>query len=198
MKYDIDRLISIAKDTNMLSEEAQLAMIQQRLSDANCELILPLVGEFSAGKTTLINSLTDSKKLETATKPTTKTIYEIHFGCDSCYAEVFDENGIKREVKDLSLLKNDELSDSAVINIFDISTQVPSGIILVDTPGLSSSDPRHKQTLVDFLPSSRWNPSRCGCQCTAHPFADRVRGIYEIGPSPRFPNHHEMRHETSL
>ena len=154
MKYDIDRLISIAKDTNMLSEEAQLAMIQQRLSDANCELILPLVGEFSAGKTTLINSLTDSKKLETATKPTTKTIYEIHFGCDSCYAEVFDENGIKREVKDLSLLKNDELSDSAVINIFDISTQVPSGIILVDTPGLSSSDPRHKQTLVDFLPQA--------------------------------------------
>lgn len=62
MEYDINRLISIAKDTNMLKEEAQLAMIQQRLSDTNCELILPLVGEFSAGKTTLINSLTDSKK----------------------------------------------------------------------------------------------------------------------------------------
>lgn len=154
MEYDINRLISIAKDTNMLKEEAQLAMIQQRLSDTNCELILPLVGEFSAGKTTLINSLTDSKKLETATRPTTKTIYEIHFGCDSCYAEVFDDNGIKREVNDLSLLKNDELSDSAVVNIFDTSTQVPSGIILVDTPGLSSSDPRHKQTLVDFLPQA--------------------------------------------
>ena len=154
MEYDINRLISIAKDTNMLKEEAQLTMIQQRLSDTNCELILPLVGEFSAGKTTLINSLTDSKKLETATKPTTKTIYEIHFGCDSCYAEVFDENGIKREIYDLSSLKNDELSDSTVVNIFDTSTQVPSGIILVDTPGLSSSDPRHKQTLVDFLPQA--------------------------------------------
>jgi GTPase SAR1 family protein len=154
MEYDINRLISIAKDSNMLKEEAQLAMIQQRLSDTNCELILPLVGEFSAGKTTLINSLTDSKKLETATKPTTKTIYEIHFGCDSCYAEVFDENGIKREIYDLSSLKNDELSDSTVVNIFDTSTQVPSGIILVDTPGLSSSDPRHKQTLVDFLPQA--------------------------------------------
>lgn len=154
MEYNINRLISIAKDTNMLKEEAQLAMIQQRLSDSNCELILPLVGEFSAGKTTLINSLTDSKKLETATKPTTKTIYEIHFGCDSCYAEVFDQNGIKRDVNDLSLLKNDELTDSEVVNIFDTSKQVPSGIILVDTPGLSSSDPRHKQTLVDFLPQA--------------------------------------------
>ena len=154
MEYNINRLISIAKDTNMLKEEALLAMIQQRLSDSNCELILPLVGEFSAGKTTLINSLTDSKKLETATKPTTKTIYEIHFGCDSCYAEVFDQNGIKRDVNDLSLLKNDELTDSEVVNIFDTSKQVPSGIILVDTPGLSSSDPRHKQTLVDFLPQA--------------------------------------------
>lgn len=38
------------------------------------------------------------------------------------------------------------------MNIFDTSTKVPSTTILVDTPGLSSPDPRHKQTLVDFLP----------------------------------------------
>lgn len=151
---ETERLIEIAQDINLLSEAAQLCYIKQRLSDSNCELILPLVGEFSAGKTTLINTLTDSKQLETASKPTTATIYEIHFGEESCYAEIYDENGNNKRIDDISSLKNNELSDALVVNVFDTSKRVPPGIILVDTPGLSSSDPRHKQTLIDFLPKA--------------------------------------------
>lgn len=150
----IDRLISIAQDISLTSEAAQLSYIKQRLANENCELILPLVGEFSAGKTTLINSLTDSKQLETATKPTTATIFEIHFGCDSCYAEVYDEQGGKVRVDDISSLKNENLGDSLVVNVFDTSKRIPSNIVLVDTPGLSSEDPRHRQTLIDFLPNA--------------------------------------------
>lgn len=154
MIKQIDRLIDIAQDVNLLSEAAQLSIIKQRFSDENCEMILPLVGEFSAGKTTLINMLTDSKQLETATKPTTATIYEIHFGCDDCYAEVYKEKDEKIRVDDISSLKNEKLGDSLVINVFDTAKRVPSNIVLVDTPGLSSEDPRHKQTLVDFLPNA--------------------------------------------
>ena len=154
VNMDLNRLIEIAQDINMLSEAAQLCLIKQRTEDANCELILPLIGEFSAGKTTLINALTDSRKLETATKPTTATIYEIHFGCERCYAEVYNEEGNKKEIEDISSLVNDELADSLVVNVFDTSKRIPSGIILVDTPGLSSPDPRHKQTLIDFLPKA--------------------------------------------
>ena len=150
----IDRLISIAQDIGLTSEAAQLSYIKQRLTNENCELILPLVGEFSAGKTTLINSLTDAKQLETATKPTTATIFEIHFGSDNCYAEVYDEQGGKVRVDDISSLKNEKLGDSLVVNVFDTSKRIPSNIVLVDTPGLSSEDPRHRQTLVDFLPNA--------------------------------------------
>lgn len=150
----IDRLISIAQDIGLPSEAAQLSYIKQRLANENCELILPLVGEFSAGKTTLINSLTDAKQLETATKPTTATIFEIHFGSDNCYAEVYDEQGGKVRVDDISSLKNEKLGDSLVVNVFDTSKRIPSNIVLVDTPGLSSEDPRHRQTLVDFLPNA--------------------------------------------
>ena len=154
MEANIDRLISIAQDINLQNEAAQLSFIKQRFSDENCELILPLVGEFSAGKTTLINSLTDSKQLETATKETTATIFEIHFGCDSCYAEVYDEQGGKVRVDDVSTLKNEKLGDSLVVNVFDTSSRIPSNIVLVDTPGLSSKDPRHRQTLINFLPKA--------------------------------------------
>lgn len=117
---EIEKLIEIAQDINMLSEAAQLCLIKQRSEDDNCELILPIIGEFSAGKTTLINALTDSKKLETASRPTTATIYEIHFGCDSCYAEVFDEEGNKKRIDDIGRLANNELKDSLVVRFLTL------------------------------------------------------------------------------
>lgn len=150
----IDRLITIAQDINMVNEATQLCLIKERSSKENCEIIMPLVGEFSSGKTTLLNALTDSKQLETATKPTTSSIYEIHFGCNRCYAEIYDIDGNKKQVDNLSSLKNDGLEDSLVVNVFDTASRIPSSIILVDTPGLSSPDSRHKQTLVEFLPKA--------------------------------------------
>lgn len=115
-------------------------------------MTLPLVGEFSSGKTTLINSLTNSHQLETATKPTTATIYQIHFGCERCYAVAYGANGEIKEFDEISLLKNDELADSNIIDVYDTSIKINPSVILVDTPGLSSPDPKHKQALVDFLP----------------------------------------------
>ena len=131
-----------------------LNAIQERASQQNANLLIPLVGEFSSGKTTLLNALTDSKKLETATKPTTATIYEIHFGCNKCEANVVLSDGQVAHFDDLGKLKNDQLSDAQIVTVFDTSTKVPSSTILVDTPGLSSPVVKHRQVLVDFLPSA--------------------------------------------
>jgi small GTP-binding protein len=149
---NITRILEIANSLGFDDLRKDLERIYERTKQTNAELTFPLVGEFSSGKTTLINALTDSKKLETATKPTTATIYEVHFGCEKCHASVLNANGYFEEYDDISALKNDQLADATVVNIFDTSTKVPSTTILVDTPGLSSPDPRHKQTLVDFLP----------------------------------------------
>ena len=147
-------MTTIAQSLGFNDLMAELNVLAQRQEQENCPLILPLVGEFSSGKTTLINALTDSKKLETATKPTTATIYQIHFGSESCHATVCYEDGKQIEVKDIAELKNDAINDAAIVDVYDTSNKVPSTTILVDTPGLSSSDPRHKQTLVDFLPQA--------------------------------------------
>ena len=148
----ISTLIEIAEYLGLDNITAELNSIELRSKQENASLMLPLVGEFSSGKTTLINSLTDSKKLETATKPTTATIYEVHFGSDICSATVVNENGELINVPDIALLKNEDLADAKTVTVFDTSTKVPSTTILVDTPGLSSPDPKHKQTLVNFLP----------------------------------------------
>ena len=147
-----NRVLEIAQSLGFEDVATDLQRIINRMNQPNCPLVLPFVGEFSAGKTTLINALTDSKQLETATKPTTATIYEVHFGCDRCHAVVIDEKGKRTEVENIADLKNAELADAKVVNVYDTSTKVPSSTIIVDTPGLSSPDPRHKQTLVDFMP----------------------------------------------
>ncbi len=151
---DINRLIKISQNLGFEDLEKDLQWLSYRLSQSNCPLILPLVGEFSAGKTTLLNALTDNKQLETDIKPTTATIFEIHFGCDSCHAIVYDSKGEKKEVANIEDLKNADLIDAKVVEVFDTSKRVPSSTIIVDTPGLSSPNPKHKQTLVDFLPKA--------------------------------------------
>ena len=150
---NVETLQSIARFFDLKNIETELAQIKEKSNDS-AELILPLVGEFSAGKTTLINALTDCKELETATQPTTATIYEIHFGCDQSYAIVLTSNGERKKVDDIASLKNETLGDAVVVNIFDTSKKVSASTILVDTPGLSSPNPLHRQTLVDFLPQA--------------------------------------------
>lgn len=144
-------LAMVSSELSLDDLHGRLEMIKNRSKQSNSQIILPLVGEFSSGKTSLLNALTDAKRLETASKPTTATIYEIHFGCEKSYATILDNDGVEQVIDDLS---NDLLSDKNIVTIYDTSKRVPSSTILVDTPGLSSPDIRHKQTLVEALPKA--------------------------------------------
>ena len=147
-------LLDIASDLPIDSLKEEIVKLQQKEQSFDVPLLLPLVGEFSAGKTTLLNALMDSGIMETGPRPTTTTIYEIHFGCENPHAEVFYADGRKDVVNDFSALKNEMLAEATVVNIFDSSTKVPSSLVLVDTPGLSSPDIKHKQVLIEFLPKA--------------------------------------------
>ena len=151
---EVQRLKEIAESLGFSSIIGNIDLLSTKDNVADCPLVLPLVGEFSSGKTTLINALTDSKQLETATKPTTATIYEVHFGADKCFANVVSIDGSRKKVDNIGDLKNAELANAKVVEVFDTSATVPQSVVLVDTPGLSSPDPQHKQTLVDFLPQA--------------------------------------------
>lgn len=151
---DISILRDAAEKLGSKSLIEELTTLEGRLNQTDAPVMIPLVGEFSSGKTSLINAMTDSRSLETATKPTTATIFEVHFGAESNYAEVIKENGELQKVEDISTLKNDCLTNAAVVTVFDTSRRVSPYTILVDTPGISSPDPKHQQVLVDFLPQA--------------------------------------------
>ena len=150
----ITKLIDISRQLGFKDLEGRLLTIDATLNNGQAELIVPLIGEFSAGKTTLVNALTDSKALECASKPTTATIYTIHFASNECKAIVHNPDGTTVDVSDIAELKNDGLKEAVVVDVYDTSRNVPESIIIVDTPGLSSQDIKHRQTLVDFLPNA--------------------------------------------
>ena len=151
---DFDKLLEIAQFLGLDSVVDDLLKIHAQETQENADLMLALVGEFSAGKTSLINSLTNSKALETATVPTTATIYDIHFCSSSNKAVVYDNDGSSREIEDLSTLKNESLKDAKIVSLYDTSCKVPATTVLVDTPGLSSPDSKHKEVLCKFLPNA--------------------------------------------
>jgi len=154
INMDTKTLIEIAEYLKSDKVADELKVLERRLQDDNVTLTLPLVGEFSSGKTSLINTLTDSKQLEIATKPTTATIYLLHFGQDRQYATIHRADGSKETVEAIGSLKNSELADVPLVDIYDTSTRVPRDLVLVDTPGLSSPDARHKDALIRFLPEA--------------------------------------------
>lgn len=95
INMDTKTLIEIAEYLKSDKVADELKALERRLQSDNVTLTLPLVGEFSSGKTSLINALTDSKQLEIATKPTTATIYLLHFGQDRQYATIHRADGSK-------------------------------------------------------------------------------------------------------
>lgn len=147
----LNRIIEIAESLEQKSIAERLRAIEERTQNSSAQLILPLIGEFSAGKTSLINALTDSKVLEIASRPTTATLYQIFFGSTENKAVALTAEGESVELQ-LDSMKNEELLKYPTVNLFDTSTKVPKDIIFVDTPGLSSPDPKHREVLISILP----------------------------------------------
>lgn len=151
---DINKLIEITKDLKLNDIEAELIFIQQRLANKNSEIIVPVVGEFSSGKTTLINALTDNKQLETASIATTSVIYEIFFNKDKQKALIYHNNQTIEETSDIAAIKNKALGDVDLIQIFDTSNKIDPQVVIVDTPGLSSNESKHLENLSRYLPKA--------------------------------------------
>lgn len=150
----IQNLLETAQYLNLKDIVSEIEELKDRKENPRQVLFLPIVGEFSSGKTTLINALTNSKKLETASKATTSVIYEIFFGNEKESGEIFYNNGIVKEVEDLKTIKNDELDNVELIRIYDTANTISNTTVIVDTPGLSSNEASHIEALTNYLPNA--------------------------------------------
>lgn len=145
-----DKLLTVSEFLDIDSINSKIKSI----SSCVCkELYIPLVGEFNAGKTSLVNSLLQSCKLPCSNKPTTSTIFQIRFGKSNPSAKIIKTTGEVVDIQDMKELSNNDIYDNvSMVYINDTSTLVPSNIVLVDSPGISSNFYEHTQAIANFIP----------------------------------------------
>lgn len=161
---------------NNETKEEEIAVLDKYSDDINhLEMIIPIVGGFSAGKSTLINYFLDPnhKKekrkgiLPTGQEPVTKLPTELRYTAGREYAELIklDDNNpdfiIERTQVNLSELdkfvaesgnQNDEL-DYSYIKLYSNNKKLKElePFILADMPGFGSANNRHNKAIDLYI-----------------------------------------------
>lgn len=141
MTSQINNLLSIAEFLGDTSTKAILEKWLQSLDKG--EKILPFIGRFSAGKSTLINALIKDKVLPTARVETTAALTRINYS-STPKADLFFSDG---SIKELNI---SEISDYTHTNLGKCETEIASinlglplailktGLTIVDSPGMDT------------------------------------------------------------
>ncbi|MBL5830656.1 dynamin family protein [Heyndrickxia sporothermodurans] len=111
------------------------------------EFIIAFCGHFSAGKSTMINSLLGDNVLPTSPIPTSANLVKVHKAAND-YATVFyhDQSQLLfqapydfKKVKEFC--KNGDVSE---IEIGQATSDLAEGVTVMDTPGVDSTDDAHR------------------------------------------------------
>ncbi|MGZ3637725.1 MAG: dynamin family protein [Ktedonobacterales bacterium] len=167
------RYIQDLLDRYMIPTEQQTALrdriqrIRQRFADPN--LYLAVVGEFNSGKSTLIDALLSDALLETGSVPTTAAATYLHSGMPldatitlrggeqlqfsrdqdrlrAMLATIIPDASMTTTVRDLIALATTHPAFARQVARCDVTHPAPflsDHIVIVDTPGVSSTDDEH-------------------------------------------------------
>lgn len=161
-KYCSTVLSSIDKVSNILTQE-EIQELKKTgdllINDIrdNKFIRVPFVGDFSAGKSSLINTLIEEELLPTDFLPTTAVSYELHY-CNSLEDQKIVlrniSTGIIKEFK-LEELKSLVLSPGDIVDLYLCNLKVKkyydNNIILVDMPGIDSGFESHQKAILNYL-----------------------------------------------
>jgi tetratricopeptide (TPR) repeat protein len=137
-------------------ELAPLSAAIGRAADAlDRPLLVAVMGEFNAGKSSFVNALAGEDIAPTGVTPTTATVNVLRYGATP-EARVVHQDGSSRAVAPDSLsaflaaLDVDGAGDVRVVEIF-LPVEALRRIEIVDTPGLNSIRPEHERVAREFL-----------------------------------------------
>lgn len=147
-----EQLLSIAEANNATS-------IIEQIRDLNKEQYktsVAFLGEFSSGKTTLVNALLRKQFLPSFDKPTTAIITEITRGDENYFSIVEKMNG-SLSVQEIEVSQiAEEVQKGGNNRILKVeikdSELLDERTILIDTPGVSSINQTHSKVTYGYLP----------------------------------------------
>jgi GTP-binding protein EngB required for normal cell division/Flp pilus assembly protein TadD len=118
-------------------------------------LLMAVMGEFNAGKSSFVNALCGDEVAPTGVTPTTATVNVLRYGAVAQAREVHHD-GTTRAIPAgaiaafLSALRDDDARDVRLVEIF-LPVETLRRVEIVDTPGLNSIRPEHERVARDFL-----------------------------------------------
>jgi len=142
---------------DLLSNSEVAHLLSQKLSKINGQtpqLKIGLIGEFSAGKSSLLNALLGLKILPASSNPTTGciTVVESVEGITEPSIYLRDLEGNEEEVQ-ASTFSQAILRGSDKIPVLKVPSAdvIPHGFLFVDTPGVESLNNKHTKLLLNSL-----------------------------------------------
>lgn len=140
---------NILKDTNV--EISKINFYEEKIN--NTELIVPVVGGFSAGKSTLINQFLGENILSTALTPETALATELRYSENSYIKAIKkDDTFDKYEILEIDIIK-EKAKNYKYIKLYlnNQKLQEIEPLILVDMPGFDAPIEHHNQAILNYL-----------------------------------------------
>lgn len=145
----VESVEKIATDVGLSAEKT--SALKESLQ--NYELLIPVVGEFSAGKSSFLNSFIGRKILSVAVTPETAVATELRYSQEE-FAEVLVEKDNQIEIRSLSV---DEVSkvqkDWRCVRLYLNSENLKKiePLVMVDMPGFDSPRDDHNRAIASYL-----------------------------------------------
>ncbi|MGL2654618.1 dynamin family protein [Helicobacter pylori] len=151
----LEQVLEVLKEVEIDKTEYStlLASIQKQ------QLVIPIVGNFSAGKSTLLNRFLGSSVLPTGITPETSLATELHYSANE-RIEAFSNNDEKTESFELNDQSFEAIKDNATkysylkvyLNNEALKDSVP--LVFVDMPGFCSLTSSHTHAILEYLERS--------------------------------------------
>ena len=143
------KLLEIVEKYNLQEIKTKIEKIDKETPNVN----IAFLGEFSSGKSSLINLLLNKKILPTMDKPTSKRIIEIEA---KNVEKIIPYQIIDNEKKVINMLDFDELSvssgDEKIYLEVPMNDFFKENYLIIDTPGISSIDKTDTDITFGYLP----------------------------------------------
>ncbi len=148
----LEQVLEVLKEVEIDKTECSILLesVQKQ------QLVIPILGNFSAGKSTLLNRFLEKSVLPTAITPETSLAAELHYSANE-RIEAFSNNDEKTESFELNEQSFEAIKDNAAkysylkvyLNNEALKNSAP--LVFVDMPGFDSPIPSHTHAILEYL-----------------------------------------------
>lgn len=144
----LEKLIS----SSPFSEDDMLSSLKRKILET--ELVVPVIGAFSSGKSTLINAFLGSSVLSVGITPETELATELRYAPDSYLLAIKKDGTGERFSVDALTEVNRRSSEFLFLRLYlnNAALKDIAPLVLVDMPGFGSSLENHNKAISFYMP----------------------------------------------